>query len=436
MASEAPPFPVEAEVLGVLETLWQAGHGAYLVGGGVRDGLLGQPVDEWDIATSARPEAIQRVFPGASYKNRFGTVTARGLDVTTFRRDHRYADHRRPDSVTFSQDIFEDLARRDLTINAIAWGRRGPDAGARLVDPADGQADLQAGLVRAVGDPALRFDEDALRLLRAVRFAARLAFTIEPVTWSAMQAHAADVEYVSEERLGSEISQMIVAEGPSRAMRLLRDSAILRAALPELDALADAGTPFEASLRTLDEIHRRAPGAPRLAWAALLGELDGPAAARVLERMRVGAVDRSAIIALIEAARVGYDHDWTDADVRRYMGTLRDAWLDDLLTLRAARAADDGARKDEVQLSGRVARQRHARAPLTLADLAIDGRDLREALGVPEGPAVGAILDRLLADVIDDPSLNTRLTLLTRAGLVLDELVQAGQTGADAPAIR
>ena len=156
----------------MLDTLWRAGHGGYLVGGGVRDALLGMPVSDWDIATDARPERILRVFPGSSYQNRFGTVLARGLEITTFRRDHRYADHRRPDTVTFSQDIFEDLARRDLTINAIAWGRRGPEAGSRLVDPADGQGDLQARLVRAVGDPVRRFDEDALRLLRAVRIAA------------------------------------------------------------------------------------------------------------------------------------------------------------------------------------------------------------------------------------------------------------------------
>ncbi len=131
MDTERPPFPVHPEVLSVLGVLWQQGHGGYLVGGGVRDALLGLPVTDWDIATDARPETIMRIFPGASYQNRFGTVLARGLEITTFRRDHRYADHRRPDSVTFSQDIFEDLARRDLTINAIAWGRRGPDAGGR-----------------------------------------------------------------------------------------------------------------------------------------------------------------------------------------------------------------------------------------------------------------------------------------------------------------
>jgi tRNA nucleotidyltransferase (CCA-adding enzyme) len=215
VGTERPPFPVHPEVLAVLGVLWERGHGGYLVGGGVRDALLGLPVSDWDIATDARPERIMGIFPGSSYQNRFGTVLARGLEITTFRRDHRYADHRRPDTVTFSQDIFEDLARRDLTINAIAWGRRGPDGTARIVDPADGQGDLRARLVRAVGDPVRRFDEDALRLLRAVRIAARLEFVIEPMTRAAMETHATDVEWVSEERVGSEIRRMLATTDPS-----------------------------------------------------------------------------------------------------------------------------------------------------------------------------------------------------------------------------
>ena len=239
MDSERPPFPIPPEVLSVVGVLWEQGYGGYLVGGGVRDALLGLPVSDWDIATDARPERILQVFPGSSYQNRFGTVLARGLEITTFRRDHRYADHRRPDTVTFSQDIFEDLARRDLTINAIAWGRRGPDAAARIVDPADGQGDLEARLVRAVGDPARRFDEDALRLLRAVRIAAKLDFAIEPVTRAAMVAHAADVEWVSEDRIGREVRQMLTAPNPSRAIGLMAETGILATALPELDRLPE-----------------------------------------------------------------------------------------------------------------------------------------------------------------------------------------------------
>ena len=441
MAAEAPPFTVEPAARAVLETLWSAGHAGYLVGGGVRDALLGLRSSDWDVTTDARPERILQIFPGSSYQNRYGTVLARGTEITTFRRDHRYADHRRPDSVTFSTDVFEDLARRDLTINAIAWGRGGPDAASRLVDPADGRGDLEAGLVRAVGDPDRRFDEDALRLLRAVRIAARLDFTIEPMTRAAMVAHAGDIEWVSEERVGTEVRRMLSSATPSRAFRLMLDMGILVATLPELAALADddaspAGD-FDRTLASLDAAHAAEPDNELLALAALLAEI-GPESARlVLDRLRVSARDSESVCALVAAATDAYLTSWSDAEVRRYMGRVRPERLDELLALRRARVAgDDPALAQEVELAERIAAQRAADPPLTLAELAIDGRDLRETLGLPEGPAIGMILERLLADVIEEPALNTRVTLLTRASLILDQLVQQGRGGADTAAIR
>ena len=434
MATEPPPFPVDPEVLTVLATLWEAGHGAYLVGGGVRDALLGLRVSDWDIATNARPERILKIFPGSSYQNRFGTVLARGLEITTFRRDHRYADHRRPDTITFSQDIYEDLARRDLTINAIAWGRRGPDAQTRLVDPADGQGDLEARLVRAVGDPGRRFDEDALRLLRAVRIAARLDFEIEPVTERAMLAHAADIEWVSEERIGSELRRMLATEAPSRAVQLMRQTGILAPTLPELETLKAAD--LERTLATLDAAAGAHPADERLALAALLCETGPDPARSALVRLRVSGRDTDVICALIAAAPEPYQRGWSDADVRRYMGRVRPDLIDDLLALRTARSSGTDAVEHELELAHRISTQRAADSPLTIADLAIDGRDLRETLGIPEGPTIGAIQERLLGDVIEEPTLNTRMTLLTRASLILDELVQAGRSGAERPPIR
>mgnify|MGYP001815130069 FL=1 len=427
MDTARPPFPIHPDVTSVLETLWAAGHGGYLVGGGVRDALLGLPVVDRDIATDARPETIMRIFPGSSYQNRFGTVLARGLEITTFRRDHRYADHRRPDTITFSQDIFEDLARRDLTINAIAWGRRGPDSAARMVDPADGQGDLEARLVRAVGDPVRRFDEDALRLLRAVRIAAKLDFAIEPMTRAAIEAHAADVEWVSEERIGSEVRRMLTAPTPSRAVELMSATGILATTLPELDQLPTDAT--RRALATLDLVARDHPGQERLALAALLGELTPELAHSVLLRLRVASRDADVVSALVAAAPGRYDRAWADADVRRFMGRVPADMVAELLQLRAARAEamagdDPDAPVREAELAKRVSRQEAAASPLTLAALAVDGRDLRETLGLPEGPVIGTILERLLADVIEDPSLNTRLTLLTRASLILEELMQ------------
>jgi tRNA nucleotidyltransferase (CCA-adding enzyme) len=423
---DGPPFPVEPEVMAVLERLWQAGHGAYLVGGGVRDALLGLPVDDWDVATDARPERILRLFPGSSYQNRFGTVLARDVEITTFRRDHRYADHRRPDSVTFSEDIFEDLARRDLTINAIAWGRRGPEAAAQVVDPADGRRDLEARLVRAVGDPGRRFDEDALRLLRAVRIAARLDFAIEPFTLRAMLDHAGDIEWVSEERIGSELRRMLRAATPSRAIRLMRQTGILATTLPELAALPPPA--LDAALAALDAVALAHPRHERLALAALLGATGGESTRSLLTRLRVGARDVDDVVALVANADPVYQPAWSDADVRRYMSRVPDGLLDDLLDLRTARAIDGTAGQLERQLQERIARERASAPPLTLGDLAIDGRALQEMLGIPEGPLIGMVLERLLADVIEEPALNRRETMLTRASLALDEL-RAGRGG-------
>lgn len=433
-----PPFHVEPEVMAVLDRLWQSGHAAYLVGGGVRDALLGLRGADWDVATDARPERILQVFPGGTYQNRFGTVLARGLEITTFRRDHRYADHRRPDSVTFSNDIYEDLARRDLTINAIAWGRRSLDTSARLVDPADGQGDLRARLVRAVGDPNRRFDEDALRLLRAVRIAAWLEFTIEPVTRAAMIAHAADIAWVSEERIGSEVRRMLALSRPSRAVALLRETGILAAALPELqepEASGDAGDGevFARMLRTLDAAVAIDPGNEGLALAALLSQTDAATARRALGRLRISSRESDAVCTLIAATRAHYSPDWSDAALRHFMARVPTELLDDVLALRRARslAIDEAAVAREDEFAARMLAQRSAAAPLVLTALAIDGRDLRDTLGIPEGPLIGAILERLLQDVIEDPSLNRRLTLLTRAGLILTELVEGENGRAD-----
>lgn len=441
MANEGPPFHVDPGAMEGLTALWSAGHGAYLVGGGVRDALLKMEVRDWDVATDARPERILRIFPGSTYQNRFGTVLARGLEMTTFRRDHRYADHRRPDTVVFSDDIYEDLARRDLTINAIAWGRSGPDATARLVDPADGQGDLEARLVRAVGDPGRRFDEDALRLLRAVRIAARLDFGIEPMTWDAMVAHVSDMQYVSEERIGSEVRRMLAAPRPSRACRLLLASGILAAVAPELAVHLDVTserTSFDRAMDVLDTVVADRPGDEQLALAALLGWVGTGAARDVLDRLRVAGRDSDAAIALIAAADIEYRPSWSDADVRRFLGELEPDLLDGVMALRRARAsaaADDDS-SSERELSARIAAQRAADVPLRMAQLAIDGRDLRDTLGVPESPAIGMILARLMADVIEDPALNTRTTLLYRASMVLDELARDDSDGAGDTLVR
>src|ERR687887_1949828 len=196
MPSADRPVSIEPpqEVQALMARLWEHGHAAYVVGGSVRDALLGRSAQDWDLATDARPDRLLAVFPGAVYENQFGTVAVREGDavheVTTFRTDHEYADFRRPHRVEFGDDIRLDLARRDFTVNAIAWGREADGSASTLVDPFEGVADIDRRTLRAVGDPGARFGEDALRMVRAIRLAAVLELSIEPATLAAIGEHA------------------------------------------------------------------------------------------------------------------------------------------------------------------------------------------------------------------------------------------------------
>jgi len=430
-----PSFPVPPEAMGALERLWSECHAGYLVGGGVRDALLsGTPHDPvWDLATDAHPEVVLALFPGSTYENRFGTVLADGVEVTTFRRDHSYGDHRRPDTVTFTDSVEEDLARRDFTVNAIAWGR---DAGAEeagWVDPTGGRADLDARLLRAVGDPGLRFSEDALRLVRAARIAAQVGLTIEAATEAAMSAHAGDVSYLAGERIGRELRRMIASDPPSAAFRILERTGLLDPLFPELDAqrgVPQAKIPghdlWDHSLGTLDAAAALAPTALGK-LAALLHDTGKPetaadghflgheeAGARIaqgfLSRLGFGAHDVRRVVRLVRHHMWSYSPAWGDAAVRRFMRRVGVDLVDDLLRLREADNVGSGWPAEAGGVAGlreRIAEQRRLGAPLSLADLAIDGDAVLAAVGREPGPWLGRTLERLLDSVISDPRRNT-----------------------------
>ena len=270
----------------VLRRLTSAGFEAYVVGGSLRDLILGRPVADWDIATSALPDEIQAVFPGSVYENRFGTVAVKregALDqITTFRREYDYGDHRRPGRVEFGTDLREDLARRDFTINAIAWGVRARTP--EVIDPFDGLADLRAGVIRAVGRPDERFAEDALRMLRAVRFAATLGFEIDGETLAGISANAPLAVDLSGERVGAELRRILAAPRPSTALRVASDTRLLDVLFPEL--AAQRGVPqnkvagedlWDHTLRSVDAAE---PARPLVRLAALLHDVGKPATLR------------------------------------------------------------------------------------------------------------------------------------------------------------
>jgi putative nucleotidyltransferase with HDIG domain len=461
----APRIP--DHVSPVLATLWASGHAAYLVGGSLRDDLLNRPATDWDVATDARPERLLALFPGSHYENRFGTVLVPAppggpVEVTTFRHDAGYRDRRRPDHVEFSDSLHEDLARRDLTVNAIAFGRAGDrptapgadrptspgadliglDASApepRLEDPTGGLADLDAGLLRAVGDPRRRFDEDALRLLRVVRLSAQLDFAIEPATLAALCEMAPLVAHVSAERVGQELRKMLAAEPPSRGFRMLAETGLLPHVLPLLAAqrgMPQAKVPgmdlWEHTLTTLDAAARLSPGDETLLLAALLHDLGKPEtladghfhgheevgaqrADELLRRLAVPRREVEPVVALVRWHMYGYESRWGDAAVRRFIKTVGPGTLPRLFVLREADNLGSGESADAGgldELRERVGAELERGLPLTTRDLAVDGHDLQAELGLTPGPRLGALLERLLEAVVSDPARNRRETLL------------------------
>lgn len=452
-----PPLAVPETVRAVMDRLWAHGQAAYVVGGSVRDAILGRAADDWDLATDARPDRLLAIFPGAVYENRFGTVAVREggeqHEVTSFRTDHEYADFRRPHRVEFGDDIRLDLARRDFTVNAIAWGADAPGTGAGnaemeapepgYVDPFDGMADAAARRLRAVGEPGARFREDALRMLRAARLAAVLDFTIDPPTLDAMRANAALIAHVSGERTAAELEKLLLAARPSFGLRILDETGLLDAISPEL--AAQRGVPQNKiagedllghTIRTVDAVPT---SRPVVRLAALLHDIgkpstidDGPfrghdvvgadLAGALLDRLRIPKAVSERVVHLVRQHMFAYDRDWGDAGVRRLIQRVGVDALDDLFALREADSIGSGLPPDAGDLDdlrSRVAAELAASVVLDRSKLALHGDDLMAELGIPAGPHLGGILDDLLERVIADPKLNDRATLLLLAESML-----------------
>jgi poly(A) polymerase/tRNA nucleotidyltransferase (CCA-adding enzyme) len=436
-----------ATVRDVLATLTAAGHEVAVVGGALRERLRDRSVtpDDWDVATSADPKAVAAIFPAARWMNRFGTVTVPGIprvEVTAFRTEGAYRDRRRPEEVRFGATLAEDLARRDFTINAMAWQPLDLDAGrGRLVDPLGGRADLAAGILRAVGDPRARFAEDALRIIRAARFAAGLGLRIEPETAAALRDMAATVDGVSGERVREELVRMLGGHmPPSTALRELEQLGILRVILPEVAALRGVpqakripGDALDHTLRAVDAASAEPPlvrvaallhdigKASTLAGGHFIGhELVGAdLAVRVLQRLRFPAADIAAAEHAIRHHMFSYEPTWTDAAVRRFLRRVGSERLELLLALRradndASGVGDVGAEAERA-LVDRIRAVGAAHPGIVAGRLAIDGHDLQAALGIGPSPVVGEILAALLERVLDDPALNDRATLLRLA---------------------
>jgi putative nucleotidyltransferase with HDIG domain len=421
------------------------GFQCHLVGGAVRDMLIGREHTDFDIATDARPAQVstffRRVIPTGV---RHGTVTVlfKGstFEVTTFRAEAGYSDGRHPDKVSFVPSLFEDLSRRDFTINAIAYDLLEN----RFNDPYGGREDLDARLIRAIRDPTERFREDGLRPLRACRFAAQLSFSVEERTKEAMTGSLDMLARVSAERVRDEILKMVAAPLPSVGLRLMEQTGILGVILPELaegiGVLQGELHCYDVFTHSLYSCDAAPSSSATLRLAALLHDV-GKARARgqgedgrptfysherfsaeiathILTRLRLPTAVVKRVSHLVANHMFNYQEEWSDAAVRRLLARVGEDGIDDLMSLR--RADQIGMCRENAEsfpvglarFAERVRRVLAEKKVFTIKHLAVDGNDVMERTGLPQGPAVGAILDELLQTVIDDPGLNERERLL------------------------
>lgn len=443
----------------IITELNQAGFEAWIVGGCLRDLLMGREPKDWDITTNARPEAMLKVFPEAVYENIFGTVlvkvkneagdTEQVVEVTTYRSEQGYSDRRHPDEIQFEDSLDKDLARRDFTINALAAAPIGArefvknnynkiieldNEAYELVDYFGGEKDIKQRMIRAVGEPGERFREDALRLLRAVRFYCQLGFSLELKTERAMVKLAGGLKFIANERIRDELIKILMSHRPADGIRKLEELKLLQYIIPEL--LEGVGmeqrghhiySVFDHSVLALK--HCPSPDY-RVRLAALLHDIAKPKtkkvingentfynhdfvgakmAKKIVERLKFSNVDVEKIVTLVANHMFYYNVDEvTAASVRRLIVKVGAENLKDLIDLRVADRLGSGTPKAMPyklrHFQYMLDKVRHD--PVSVKMLKINGSDLMDTLKIEPGPKIGAILDVLLSEVIENPELN------------------------------
>lgn len=453
-------IPIEIQF--IIEKLEKDGFEAYVVGGPVRDFLMGKTPKDWDMTTDAKPGDIQKLFPHSFYNNTFGTVTVvndeaedeslKTVEVTTYRTEADYTDSRHPDTVEFTPNLEEDLKRRDFTINAMALREKAGKG--EIVDIFGGQKDLQAKIVRAVGNPDERFSEDALRMLRAVRFAVQLGFEIEKGTFASINKNAKLLENISEERIRDEFAKIILSVQPARGVDLLRESGLLKFIIPELEEGIGVAqnrhhiyTIYEHLIRTLDACPS---GKLEVRLAALFHDIakpqtksgEGPDSTfynhdfvgariteKILRRLKFPNKVVEKVSLLVKNHMFYYNTgEVSEAGVRRLIKRAGKENLKDLMDLRIADRLGSGTPK------GKPYKLRHleyliekvSKDPISPKMLKVNGEDIMKLLNIQPGPKVGAILKVLLAEIIENPQKNTKEYLESRVRelyeLPLDEI--------------
>ncbi|MBQ5646796.1 MAG: HD domain-containing protein [Treponema sp.] len=442
------------------------GFKAYLVGGAVRDMFMNKEASDWDVATDATPEqvisAFKKVIPtGIAH----GTVTVHfmgeEIEVTTFRIEQGYSDGRHPDKVSYASDIEEDLSRRDFTMNAIAVSLKDGS----IVDPFDGKTDIKNKVIRSVGNPLERFNEDGLRPIRAIRFASQLGFEIETNTLQAISNEKVlqKTSTISIERFRDELVKLLKSPKPSVGLKLLESTNIMKLFLPEL---LEGRNCIQNDVRgyhvfdVLDHNFYSCDGAPvhkvNVRLAALLHDIGKPAskvvrvtdegeiynffshekysetiARKLLTKLRFSNNEINNVCHLIENHMFHYEESWSDAAIRRFVVRVKPENIEDLIDLRLAdmygkynmpiQIKESNACDLLIQLQDRIKKIQEENSAFTLKSLAVSGKDLME-IGIPSGKLIGKILDSLLETVLDDPKQNSKDVLLNIAKNLYEQM--------------
>ena len=483
---------IPREVETIVAMLVDAGFEAYPVGGCVRDLLRGIKPYDWDVTTSAKPEEILHLFPESFYENAFLTVTVKTesedptlkeIEVTTYRNEGRYTDKRHPDEVNYAKTLDEDLSRRDFTINAMAldleYGIRNTESGIktkfqipnskfRIIDPFDGQKDVNNKIIRAVGDPSKRFDEDALRMMRAVRFTAQLGFEIEEKTKHAIAKLSHTIELIAHERIRDEFIKMVKSSAGRAVIDLMHEVGLLKHIIPELEeGIGMENRPriftiWDHNLKAFD-YGVKADFAWDVRIAALLHDVAKPAtrgpkkndewtfyghdvvggkmAMRILQRLHFPRVTIEKIATLIRWHLFKYESEegTTDSSIRRLIRHVGAENMNDLVKVRICdrmgmdvpKAVPYRLRHFQFRVE-KILREEEAPTPKMLQ---IKGEDIMRILAIAPGPKIGRVIEVLMQEVIDDPSLNQKIILEKRVaelGILPDEelmkIAQAAET--------
>jgi tRNA nucleotidyltransferase (CCA-adding enzyme) len=417
-----------------------AGFDIWLVGGGVRHLLAGKPITNPDFTTNATPAQIQALFPDSFYDNAFGTVGIpvgdEVYEVTTYRTERHYTDKRHPDKVEWGKTLAEDLSRRDFTINAMVIGKD-----LNLIDPFDGKKDLDAKIIRAVGNPKDRFNEDALRMIRAVRIATQLELTIEPPTLQAIKQASATITAVSWERIRDELFKILSSGHPADGITLLDDTDLLPYIIPELVATKNVPQGghhiHDVWNHSLESLRFCPSPDPLVRLATLLHDIGKPSTLRhqgprgvtfyghevvgarivrqVADRLRLSKKDKDKLITLVRWHMFTYAPHMTDAAIRRFIRRVGVANIPDMMCLRIGDRLGGGSSATSWrlrELQRRIYDQLHQ--PLTVADLAVDGHDVMKLIKISPGQRVGQVLATLFKEIESDTSKNNRDYLLQR----------------------